>query len=154
MANRLKIPHTFVLHTYTKPTKCHFCNKLLVGVIKQGVQCKDCRYNAHKKCSERVPRDCTGEIPTDEGIVSEGSMEEERNGEESDEDNRHSPEVDDGTPIVTPNNLGEHLTAETTQSNIPVQRLVQSVKQVFIMPFTLSLIACSALLSSSTIFES
>ena len=29
----------------------------------QGVQCKDCRYNAHKKCSERVPRDCTGEIP-------------------------------------------------------------------------------------------
>ena len=40
MANRLKIPHTFVLHTYTKPTKCHFCNKLLVGVIKQGVQCK------------------------------------------------------------------------------------------------------------------
>ena len=81
-------------------------------------------------------------------------MEEERNGEESDEDNRHSPEVDDGTPIVTPNNLGEHLTAETTQSNIPVQRLVQSVKQVFIMPFTLSLIACSALLSSSTIFES
>ena len=29
----------------------------------QGVQCKDCRYNAHKKCSERVPRDCTGEVP-------------------------------------------------------------------------------------------
>jgi len=60
MANRLRIPHTFVLHTYTKPTKCHFCNKVLVGVFKQGVQCKDCRYNAHKRCSERVPRDCTG----------------------------------------------------------------------------------------------
>ena len=29
----------------------------------QGVQCKDCRYNAHKKCSEKVPKDCTGEIP-------------------------------------------------------------------------------------------
>ena len=28
MANRLKIPHTFVMHTYTKPTKCHFCNKV------------------------------------------------------------------------------------------------------------------------------
>ena len=28
----------------------------------QGVQCKDCKYNAHKKCSEKVPRDCTGEI--------------------------------------------------------------------------------------------
>ncbi len=35
MANRLKIPHTFVIHTYTKPTKCHFCNKMLMGVIKQ-----------------------------------------------------------------------------------------------------------------------
>ena len=31
-----------------------------MGVFKQGVQCKDCRYNAHKKCSERVPKDCTG----------------------------------------------------------------------------------------------
>ena len=74
MANRVKIPHTFVLHTYTKPTKCTFCNKVcdfpqpmsnhvskvLVGVFKQGVQCKDCRYNAHKKCSERTPKDCTG----------------------------------------------------------------------------------------------
>ena len=35
MAHRLKIPHTFVIHTYTKPTKCHFCNKMLVGVFKQ-----------------------------------------------------------------------------------------------------------------------
>ena len=34
-AHRLKIPHTFVIHTYTKPTKCHFCNKMLVGVFKQ-----------------------------------------------------------------------------------------------------------------------
>ena len=28
MANRPKIPHTWVIHTYTKPTKCHFCNKV------------------------------------------------------------------------------------------------------------------------------
>jgi len=60
--NRVKIPHTFVIHTYTKPTQCHYCKKMLVGVFKQGVQCKDCRYNAHKKCSEKVPKDCTGEI--------------------------------------------------------------------------------------------
>ena len=36
---------------------------LMVYLYSQGVQCKDCRYNAHKKCSERVPRDCTGEVP-------------------------------------------------------------------------------------------
>jgi len=133
MANRLKIPHTFVLHTYTKPTKCHFCNKVLVGVFKQGVQCKDCRYNAHKKCSERVPRDCTGEVPSGggDGTTSEGSMDyDERNGDESDEEGRnsHSPDADDAT-VVTPGNFDSHLAAQTTHSNIPVQRLVQSVKQ-------------------------
>jgi len=133
MANRLKIPHTFVLHTYTKPTKCHFCNKVLVGVFKQGVQCKDCRYNAHKKCSERVPRDCTGEVPSGggDGTASEGSMDyDDRNGDESDEDGRssHSPDTDEST-IVTPSNFDSHMAAQTTHSNIPVQRLVQSVKQ-------------------------
>ena len=55
-------------------------------------------------------------------------MEEDRNDGDSDEE-RHSPE-DDGTPIVTPSNFSEHLSAQTTHSNIPVQRLVQSVKQV------------------------
>ena len=34
-ANRMKIPHTFVIHTYTKPTQCQFCKKMLVGVFKQ-----------------------------------------------------------------------------------------------------------------------
>ena len=29
--DQVKIPHTFVLHTYTKPTKCTFCNK--VGIL-------------------------------------------------------------------------------------------------------------------------
>ena len=67
MANKLTIPHFFVLHTYTKLTKCHFCNHVLVRVFKQGLQYKDCRYNAHKKCFKRVPRDCTGEVPSGGG---------------------------------------------------------------------------------------
>ena len=70
LANRLKIPHTFVVHTYTKPTKCHSCNKLLVGVFKQGLQCKDCNYNVHKKCSDLVPRDCTGDIRLELEVLS------------------------------------------------------------------------------------
>ena len=128
MANRLKIPHTFVLHTYTKPTKCHFCNKVLLGVIKQGVQCKDCGYNAHKKCAERVPNNCTGEVPTGglDGVAGEGSNGYDER-EESEEEG--GPPEDDGTPIVTPENFESHLAAQPTQSNIPVQRLVQSVKQ-------------------------
>lgn len=43
----------------------HVCNETFLssGLFRQGVQCKDCKFNAHKKCSERVPKDCTGEAP-------------------------------------------------------------------------------------------
>lgn len=57
----MRIPHTFAIHSYTRPTVCQYCKKLLRGLFKQGVQCKDCHYNAHKKCVEKVPKDCTGE---------------------------------------------------------------------------------------------
>ena len=58
---RFRIPHSFSIHTYTRPTICQYCKKLLRGLFKQGVQCRDCHYNAHKKCVEKVPKDCTGE---------------------------------------------------------------------------------------------
>merc|ERR1711971_1103752 len=132
MAGRLKIPHTFVLHTYAMPTKCHFCNKLLVGMFKQGVQCKDCRFNAHKKCSERAPGDCTGEVPFCPGevVTSDGPGDFDDHGDESDDDGHsgESPEMDESS-VVTPLNFEAHITAQSTISNIPVQRLVQSVKQ-------------------------
>ncbi|XP_062537123.1 serine/threonine-protein kinase D3 isoform X2 [Armigeres subalbatus] len=57
----IKIPHSFSIHTYTRPTVCQYCKKLLRGLFKQGVQCRDCHYNAHKKCVDLVPKDCTGE---------------------------------------------------------------------------------------------
>jgi protein kinase D len=56
---RVKIPHTFQVHTYTRPTVCQFCKKLLRGLFKQGLQCNDCQYNVHKKCVDFVPKDCT-----------------------------------------------------------------------------------------------
>ncbi|CAD0204075.1 unnamed protein product [Chrysodeixis includens] len=42
------IPHTFEVHSYTRPTVCRHCKKLLRGLFKQGLQCKDCHYNAHR----------------------------------------------------------------------------------------------------------
>ena len=60
-AGRIRIPHTFVLHSYMRPTVCQFCRKLLKGIIKQGMQCKDCHCNAHKKCVDKMPKDCIGE---------------------------------------------------------------------------------------------
>ncbi|KAJ8672906.1 hypothetical protein QAD02_004167 [Eretmocerus hayati] len=67
LAARVRIPHTFVVHSYTRPTVCGHCKKLLKGLFKQGYQCKDCQYNAHKKCIEKIPKDCTGENPLDHG---------------------------------------------------------------------------------------
>ncbi|KAH8383060.1 hypothetical protein KR009_006613 [Drosophila setifemur] len=57
----LRIPHTFMVHTYGIPTVCQLCKKLLKGLFKQGLQCRDCQYNTHKKCMDKVPLDCTGE---------------------------------------------------------------------------------------------
>lgn len=37
---RVKVPHTFSVHTYTRPTICQFCKRLLKGLFRQGLQCK------------------------------------------------------------------------------------------------------------------
>ena len=39
-ANRIKVPHTFVVHNYKRPTVCQWCKRLLRGLFRQGVQCK------------------------------------------------------------------------------------------------------------------
>lgn len=33
------VPHTFHIHTYTKPTACQHCHRLLKGLFRQGLQC-------------------------------------------------------------------------------------------------------------------
>uniref|UniRef100_A0A4W4FAQ3 protein kinase C n=1 Tax=Electrophorus electricus TaxID=8005 RepID=A0A4W4FAQ3_ELEEL len=59
---RVKVPHTFNVHTYTRPTMCQYCKRLLKGLFRQGMQCKDCKFNCHKRCASKVPRDCLGEV--------------------------------------------------------------------------------------------
>lgn len=38
--SKVKVPHTFVIHSYTRPTVCQYCKKLLKGLFRQGLQCK------------------------------------------------------------------------------------------------------------------
>lgn len=120
LAARVKIPHTFVIHTYTRPTVCGFCKKLLRGLFKQGLQCKDCHYNAHKKCIEKIPKDCTGENPQIDNIGAEypdsgvGSEPEGRNDERNEEADNDSDgdspptTVDDVFPLRDRIN-GDHV---------------------------------------------
>ncbi|KAL5258737.1 hypothetical protein ACHWQZ_G009257 [Mnemiopsis leidyi] len=58
----MSVPHHWVVHSYRLPTVCQFCNKLLIGLIRQGVRCKDCKYNAHRDCSKKIGDNCQGDM--------------------------------------------------------------------------------------------
>lgn len=40
LLSKVKVPHTFLIHSYTRPTVCQACKKLLKGLFRQGLQCK------------------------------------------------------------------------------------------------------------------
>uniref|UniRef100_A0A8C2E855 protein kinase C n=1 Tax=Cyprinus carpio TaxID=7962 RepID=A0A8C2E855_CYPCA len=65
-----RVPHTFHIHTYTKPTVCQYCFRLLKGLFRQGMQCSDCKFNCHRRCETLVPPDCRGEKANGEGQLS------------------------------------------------------------------------------------
>uniref|UniRef100_A0AAX7SZ17 protein kinase C n=1 Tax=Astatotilapia calliptera TaxID=8154 RepID=A0AAX7SZ17_ASTCA len=121
---RVKVPHTFAIHTYTRPTICQYCKRLLKGLFRQGMQCKDCRFNCHKRCASKVPRDCLGEVDFNGGkfyIIFQ------TDNEPSTPDDRmfemDSPLLDrekDEEPIKT--------ISPSTSTNIPLMRVVQSIK--------------------------
>eukprot|EP00730_Choanoeca_flexa_P006817 TRINITY_DN12228_c1_g1_i2.p1 TRINITY_DN12228_c1_g1~~TRINITY_DN12228_c1_g1_i2.p1 ORF type:complete len:659 (+),score=169.40 TRINITY_DN12228_c1_g1_i2:296-2272(+) len=62
-------PHVFKTHTYTSPTFCQHCGQLLYGLIRQGVQCGECKMNCHRSCSESVPHLCGMDLTEARGRV-------------------------------------------------------------------------------------
>ncbi|XP_066143838.1 serine/threonine-protein kinase D3 isoform X1 [Euwallacea fornicatus] len=139
----VRIPHTFVIHSYTRPTVCQHCKKLLKGLFKQGLQCKDCNYNVHKKCMDKVPKDCTGEVLRDssgqfEYAESSGSDSQTNlvlTEDESDScrHNNHEnggPKYIEVIPVHDDDNdySPSSCSSSSPSANIPLQRIVQSVK--------------------------
>ncbi|CAI4233034.1 unnamed protein product [Auanema sp. JU1783] len=53
------LPHTLAEHNYKNFTLCKICNNLLVGIVKQGLKCRDCGVNVHKKCAKELLNNCT-----------------------------------------------------------------------------------------------
>ncbi|KAM3861177.1 serine/threonine-protein kinase D3-like isoform 2-T2 [Diretmus argenteus] len=141
---RVKVPHTFSVHTYTRPTMCQFCKRLLKGLFRQGMQCKDCKFNCHKRCAAKIPRDCLGEVDFnggDPGPDSEATMEVDN----SDVNSEGGHSVDDQEDAAAapddklfygegPGADGEkddetlRAISPSTSSNIPLMRVVQSIK--------------------------
>lgn len=55
-------PHIFKTHNFIGLHWCDFCANFMWGLIAQGSKCQDCGFEAHKKCSEKVPNDCMPDI--------------------------------------------------------------------------------------------
>jgi hypothetical protein len=53
-----KLTHQFIEKTYHKWTFCDHCNKLLWGLVKQGVECTECGFISHKKCLDHITYSC------------------------------------------------------------------------------------------------
>ncbi|XP_043932070.1 serine/threonine-protein kinase D3 [Protopterus annectens] len=142
---RVKVPHTFVIHSYTRPTICQYCKRLLKGLFRQGMQCKDCKFNCHKRCASKVPRDCLGEVvfngePVSPGPDSDMPMEVDSIDLNSDcsrslDDPEEPSTPDDKMFLLDSSDLDGDRDEETikaispsTSNNIPLMRVVQSIK--------------------------
>uniref|UniRef100_A0A8C5I492 Serine/threonine-protein kinase n=1 Tax=Gouania willdenowi TaxID=441366 RepID=A0A8C5I492_GOUWI len=141
LLSKVKVPHSFLIHSYTRPTVCQHCKKLLKGLFRQGLQCKDCSFNCHKRCAPKVPNNCLGEVSRNgellsPGAESEGVMVEcclddqdlDRGGDDLDDlltvdggVQGEDQDMDDSTLCSAP-------FSPTTSNNIPLMRIVQSVK--------------------------
>ncbi|XP_065833095.1 protein kinase C-like 1B isoform X2 [Oscarella lobularis] len=55
---QLNMPHQFEDHNYKIFTFCDHCGSLLWGLRKQGMRCKCCKLNVHKRCKTKVANNC------------------------------------------------------------------------------------------------
>lgn len=55
---KINVPHRFDVHNFLKFTWCDHCGSLLYGLTKQGLQCKVCQMNVHKRCKDNVANTC------------------------------------------------------------------------------------------------
>ncbi|XP_007563644.1 protein kinase D4 [Poecilia formosa] len=131
-----QVPHTFHIHSYTKPTVCQHCHRLLKGLFRQGLQCSDCRFNCHRRCEPLVPRDCPGErraVNGDDSSAAVHSFPQDPEDAESElasttldtSEDETSSDGDSLPEMVEVESLREPM-SPCFSSNIPLMRLVQS----------------------------
>uniref|UniRef100_A0A8C2D782 Serine/threonine-protein kinase n=1 Tax=Cyprinus carpio TaxID=7962 RepID=A0A8C2D782_CYPCA len=111
---RVKVPHTFVIHTYTRPTICQFCKRLLKGLFRQGMQCKG-KYRPlplHFPIKKIILDKCRKKVYC--MFLSEPA----------------SPGPDSDTTMERYQSLACLISSlsPSTSTNIPLMRVVQSVK--------------------------
>uniref|UniRef100_H2ZEW3 Uncharacterized protein n=1 Tax=Ciona savignyi TaxID=51511 RepID=H2ZEW3_CIOSA len=134
----IRVPHAFQVHSYTRPTVCMQCKKLLRGFFKQGVQCK-CKFNCHKRCKNDVPANCPEEETKSKYRYSPKLI----NMATCDTDADDIVDSDDGmdtsdpfdpptpsAPVEEDESTENSMAVESSDApNIPLMRVVQSIKQ-------------------------
>ncbi|CAJ1065432.1 serine/threonine-protein kinase D2 [Xyrichtys novacula] len=132
LMSKVKVPHTFAVHSYTRPTVCQYCKRLLRGLFRQGLQCKDCKFNCHKRCAYKVPNDCLGETIGD--MLSPSADPEVPMDYSTDYDAADKSSMDDSDEACSipgsfsPDNIQAGISGDQNV-NIPLMRVVQSVRQ-------------------------
>ncbi|TDH01583.1 hypothetical protein EPR50_G00181940 [Perca flavescens] len=54
----VNVPHKFSIHNFKVLTFCDHCGSLLWGLLRQGLQCKVCKVNVHRRCESNVAPNC------------------------------------------------------------------------------------------------
>uniref|UniRef100_A0A672IKK0 protein kinase C n=1 Tax=Salarias fasciatus TaxID=181472 RepID=A0A672IKK0_SALFA len=140
LMSKVKVPHTFAVHSYTRPTVCQYCKRLLRGLFRQGLQCKDCKFNCHKRCAYKVPNDCLGETFGDPSADPEVPMDYSSEYDTSDKSSMDDSDEACSIPgSFSPDNNQDGRVTVLVPSQIyvsfrssvyiPLMRVVQSVRQ-------------------------
>uniref|UniRef100_A0A665TYQ4 Serine/threonine-protein kinase n=1 Tax=Echeneis naucrates TaxID=173247 RepID=A0A665TYQ4_ECHNA len=143
LMSKVKVPHTFAVHSYTRPTVCQYCKRLLRGLFRQGLQCKDCKFNCHKRCAYKIPNDCLGEtIGGEKRWIRQTADPEVPMDYTNEYDNSDKSSMDDSDEACSipgsfsPDNnqdgtSGDQRPTYSASSSvyIPLMRVVQSVRQ-------------------------
>uniref|UniRef100_A0A672HX35 Serine/threonine-protein kinase n=1 Tax=Salarias fasciatus TaxID=181472 RepID=A0A672HX35_SALFA len=124
LMSKVKVPHTFAVHSYTRPTVCQYCKRLLRGLFRQGLQCKDCKFNCHKRCAYKVPNDCLGET-FDPEVPMDYSSEYDTSDKSSMDDSDEACSIPGS---FSPDNNQDGASGDQSVY-IPLMRVVQSVRQ-------------------------
>ncbi|KAH0505172.1 Serine/threonine-protein kinase D1 [Microtus ochrogaster] len=126
LMSKVKVPHTFVIHSYTRPTVCQFCKRLLKGLFRQGLQCKDL-------LSPGAESDVVMEEGSDDNDSerNSGLMEDMEEAMAQDAEMAMAEGQSDGAEMQDPDADQEdsnRTISPSTSNNIPLMRVVQSVK--------------------------
>ncbi|XP_041920258.1 serine/threonine-protein kinase D2 [Alosa sapidissima] len=132
LMSKVKVPHTFAVHSYTRPTVCQYCKRLLRGLFRQGLQCKDCKFNCHKRCAYKVPNDCLGETIDILSPSADTEVPMDYSSEYADSDKSSLMDDSDeacSIPGSFSPDSGQDGSSGDQSVNIPLMRVVQSMRQ-------------------------